>query len=135
MKLLILVLVLIVHQHDHSHPNPVSTPNQVVTTDGGVLKYYDTACYGTDGTDCDIIVEKYKDDALQWKTVIGGNSWDYAEAVLEVEDGYFVLGITGSYGVGNNDVYLTKLDLEGKEEWFRTYDGFLNDYGRTITPS
>ena len=27
------------------------------------------------------------------------------------EDGYFVLGQTGYYGVGNHDVYLTKLDL------------------------
>ena len=105
------------------------------TSDGGYLKYYDTNCYGSDGTDCDIIVLKYLNDNIQWKTTIGGNSWDYVEDILELEDGYFVLGQTGSYGVGNNDVYLTKLDLMGNELWFRTYGDSLNDYGREITPS
>ena len=59
---------------------------------------------------------------------------DYVEDILEVEDGYLVLGQTGSYGVGNNDVYLTKLDLLGNELWFKTYSDSLNDYGRVITP-
>ena len=105
------------------------------TSDGGYIKYYDTNCYGSDGTDCDIIVLKYLNDNIQWKTTIGGNSWDYVEDILEVEDGYLVLGQTGSYGVGNNDVYLTKLDLMGNELWFKTYGDSLNDYGRVITPS
>ena len=105
------------------------------TKDGGSVKYYDTDCYGSDGTDCDIVVEKYLNNELQWKTVIGGNSWDYVEDIIEVEDGFLVLGNTGSYGVGNNDVYLTKLDLNGNKKWFRTYGGFFNDYGRKIRPS
>ena len=105
------------------------------TSDGGYIKYYDTNCYGSDGTDCDIIVLKYLNDNIQWKTTIGGNSWDYVEDILEVKDGYLVLGQTGSYGVGNNDVYLTKLDLLGNELWFKTYGDSLNDYGRVITPS
>lgn len=29
------------------------------TEDGGLIKYYDTECYGSDGTNCDIVVEKY----------------------------------------------------------------------------
>ena len=74
-------------------------------------------------------------DRVQWETKIGGNSWDYVEDILEVGDGYLVLGQTSSYGVGNNDVYLTKLDLMGNELWFRTYGDFLNDYGRLILPS
>jgi len=74
-------------------------------------------------------------DRVQWETKIGGNSWDYVEDILEVDDGYLVLGQTSSYGVGNNDVYLTKLDLMGNELWFRTHGDFLNDYGRLILPS
>ncbi len=120
-------------------PPPVDYWKQVYqelnTSDGGYLKYYDTNCYGSDGTDCDIIVLKYLNDNIQWKTTIGGNSWDYVEDILELEDGYFVLGQTGSYGVGNNDVYLTKLDLMGNELWFRTYGDSLNDYGREIAVS
>lgn len=108
---------------------------ELKTKDGGLVKYYDTECYGSDGTNCDIVVEKYLNNQLKWKTVIGGNSWDYVEDVIEVEDGFLVLGNTGSFGVGNNDVYLTKLDLNGNEKWYRTYGGFFNDYGRKIRSS
>ena len=105
------------------------------TSDGGHIKYYDTNCYGSDGKDCDIVVIKHLNDRVQWETKIGGNSWDYVEDILEVDNGYLVLGQTSSYGVGNNDVYLTKLDLMGNELWFRTHGDFLNDYGRLILPS
>ena len=126
MIILALFLALIANPHNS---------NEKATSDGGKIIFYDTDCYGSDGTDCDIIVEKYLGDKLEWSAKVGGNSWDYAEDVLEVEDGYLVLGNTGSYGIGNNDVYLTKLDRIGNELWFRTYGGFFNDYGRTITPS
>jgi len=120
-------------------PSPTDYSKQVYqelnTSDGGHIKYYDTNCYGSDGKDCDIIVIKHLNDRVQWETKIGGNSWDYVEDILEVDDGYLVLGQTSSYGVGNNDVYLTKLDLMGNELWFRTYGDFLNDYGRLILPS
>lgn len=126
MKFLISLLLVAFIPNDYEELN---------TSDGGIIKYYHTDCYGSDGTNCDIIIEKYINGELQWKTIVGGNSWDYVEDVLEVKDGFLVLGNTGSYGVGNNDVYLTKLDLEGNEKWFRTYGGFFNDYGRTIKPS
>jgi hypothetical protein len=130
MKILLLTFWLII--------NP--SKQEIATTDGGKIKFYNTECYTKDGVSdgsiCDIILEKYTDSGkLEWKTKIGGNSWDYVEAVLEVANGYLVLGNTSSYGVGNLDVYLTKLDANGKEQWFRTYGGFFNDYGRTIAPS
>ena len=113
-----------------------STENSISTSDGGSLKYYNIECYGNNGKKCDIIIEKYSvDKKLVWKTKIGGASWDYVEDVLEIEDGFLVLGNTSSYGKGNLDVYVTKLNLEGTEKWFRTYGGFFNDYGRTIEPS
>ena len=111
MIILALFLALIANPHNS---------NEKATSDGGKIIFYDTDCYGSDGTDCDIIVEKYLGEKLEWSAKVGGNSWDYAEDVLEVEDGYLVLGNTGSYGIGNNDVYLTKLDRKGNELWFRT---------------
>jgi hypothetical protein len=30
---------------------------------------------------------------------------------------------------------VVKLDPHGKEQWFRTYGAFFNEYGRTIAPS
>ncbi len=113
-----------------------STEKSISTSDGGTLKYYNIECYSDNGEKCDIIIEKYSiDKKLIWKTIIGGTSWDYVEDVLEIEDGFLVLGNTSSYGNGNLDIYVTKLNLEGTEKWFRTYGGFFNDYGRTIEPS
>lgn len=31
---------------------------EMLTSDGGKIKFYETDCYGSDGSDCDIIVEK-----------------------------------------------------------------------------
>ena len=113
--------------------NPTTS---IETSDGGVLHYYNEGCLPADGSSCDIVIEKFtKGNDLEWKSIIGGNSWDYIESVLEIEDGFLVLGNTSSYGNGNLDVYLTKLDRNGKEQWFNTYGAFFNDYGRTITPS
>jgi len=72
--------------------------NEMITSDGGKINFYDTDCYGSDGTDCDIVVEKYLGERLEWSAKIGGNSWDYVGDVLEVENGFLVLGSTGSYG-------------------------------------
>ncbi|MDA9883609.1 helix-turn-helix domain-containing protein [Flavobacteriaceae bacterium] len=136
---LTVIMYYFIYEEPIQPPPPVDYWSQVYkelkTSDGGYVKYYDTNCYGSDGTDCDIIILKYLDDNIQWKTTIGGNSWDYVEDIIELEDGYFVLGQTGSYGVGNNDVYLTKLDLIGNELWFKTYGNPLNDYGRVIAKS
>ena len=74
-----------------------STENSISTSDGGSLKYYNIECYGNNGKKCDIIIEKYSvDKKLVWKTKIGGDSWDYVEDVLEIEDGFLVLGNTSS---------------------------------------
>lgn len=113
-----------------------ASEKSISTTDGGTLKFYNVECYSDNGEKCDIIIEKYtKKNTLHWKARIGGSSWDYVESVLEVEDGFLVLGNTSSYGKGNLDVYVTKLSKDGKEQWFRTYGGFFNDYGRSIEPS
>lgn len=114
-----------------------SSPNNTITTkDGGSLHYYNQGCLPADGSTCDIVIEKFtKTKELEWKTIVGGNSWDYIEMVLETEDGFIVLGNTSSYGQGNLDVYVTKLSPQGEQEWFKTYGGFFNDYGRTIAAS
>ena len=113
-----------------------TTEQSIDTKDGGKLKFYNEGCLSNNGENCDIIIEKYDtSQKLSWKAAVGGSSWDYVEDVIEVADGFLVLGNTSSYGQGNLDVYVVKLDPEGKEQWFRTYGAFFNEYGRTIAPS
>ncbi len=45
---------------------------------------------------------------------------------------YIVAGSTSSYGAGNTDVYLVKVDSMGFPIWEKTFGGFNNDVGRSV---
>ncbi|MBA3681472.1 MAG: T9SS type A sorting domain-containing protein [Bacteroidetes bacterium] len=45
---------------------------------------------------------------------------------------YIVSGSTSSYGAGNTDVYLVKVDSMGFPIWEKTFGGFGNDVGRSV---
>tara|TARA_Y100000034_G_scaffold105927_1_gene134079 strand:- start:434568 stop:436637 length:2070 start_codon:yes stop_codon:yes gene_type:complete len=64
-----------------------------------------------------------------WSKIYGGSSYDKASSILETEDGYLIIGSTSSYGVGNYDMFVIKVDKKGKQLWQKTYGKFNNDYG------
>ncbi len=64
-----------------------------------------------------------------WSKIYGGSSYDKASSILETKDGYLIIGSTSSYGVGNYDMYVIKVDKKGKQLWQKTYGKFNNDYG------
>ena len=54
-------------------------------------------------------------------------------SIIQTSDGgYAIAGRTGSYGAGNYDVYVIKLDNSGNLSWTRTIGGANADYGRSI---
>jgi hypothetical protein len=63
-----------------------------------------------------------------WTRRLGGNSIDAAKSVHETEDGFIIGGQTRSYGAGNDDFYLVKLDADGELLWSRTYGGSGYDW-------
>ncbi|MEO1449030.1 MAG: hypothetical protein AAFV07_05845 [Bacteroidota bacterium] len=68
-----------------------------------------------------------------WSKTYGGSAWDRGADIQPTRDGgYILLGSTSSYGVGNYDVFLLKLDHEGEVEWQQTYGAFHNDYGFSV---
>ena len=46
-----------------------------------------------------------------------------------------LLGSTSSFGAGNYDILLIKVDASGKQLWQQTYGGFFNEYGEKISLS
>ncbi len=71
---------------------------------------------------------------VQWQKVYGNSSNnDFASAIQQTTDGGFVLaGSTYSYGAGNGDVWLLKLDANGNIQWQKTYGGTGNEEADSI---
>lgn len=73
---------------------------------------------------------------IQLQKTYGGTSYDKASAVLSISDGgYLLLGSTSSFGAGNYDILLIRVDASGKQLWQQTYGGFFNEYGEKISLS
>jgi len=69
----------------------------------------------------------------QWNRTFGSDGCEYAASVQQTSDGGYILtGRTNSYSVGEADAWLIKTDLEGNEEWNRTFVGIYYDYGYSV---
>ena len=67
-----------------------------------------------------------------WQQTYGGTGVDLSRSLVNTGDGYIMVGNTSSYGSGNNDVFVIKVNLEGTQEWSNTYGGGGTDIGRAI---
>ncbi|MBN8680699.1 MAG: T9SS type A sorting domain-containing protein [Chitinophagales bacterium] len=79
---------------------------------------------------------------IEWTRILGGSGHDDGSDIIQTYDGgYAVFGQSRSMDMdvsdnhGNYDLWLVKLDLEGKLVWERSYGGTNEDYGRSIIQS
>lgn len=80
-------------------------------------------------TSYDIVLTK-TDSAgnLIWQNYYGGQDWDFAYSMSKTQDsGYVIAGETYSYGAGQNDGYLLKINSSGDTLWTNTYGGINED--------
>jgi len=78
-----------------------------------------------------------KTDAMgneQWNTSFGDIDYiDLFESVQQTTDGGYILGgYTKSYGAGDHDFWLVKIDASGTEQWNTTYGGQYVDRCRAV---
>ena len=65
--------------------------------------------------------------------MFGGDESDEGNSVQQTTDGgYIVLGTTRSYGNGESDILLVKIDNVGNEEWRKTFGGINKDIGNSV---
>ncbi|MDA9564258.1 T9SS type A sorting domain-containing protein [Flavobacteriales bacterium] len=68
-----------------------------------------------------------------FRHVYGGQGDDFGQSIKATPDGgYIITGSTGSYGYGQSDVYVLKIDSIGQFEWSKSYGGSNIDWGYDI---
>ncbi|MEO6902222.1 MAG: T9SS type A sorting domain-containing protein [Bacteroidia bacterium] len=102
------------------------------TADSGLIMAGYTNSFGNGGYDMYV----NKTDALgnvTWSKTYGGTNWDFAYSIQQTTDGgYIIAGGTSSYGNGNEDMYLVKINAKGDTSWTKTYGGSEDDEARSV---
>lgn len=131
MKLIYTNLILALTIMCHSAYAQVPKDKQIDLADGGKITMFTT--YPVDDN-TDIILSRTNELGNEvWVGRYGGKSWDKSADFAKTKDGgYIIVGSTSSYGKGNYDIYLIKVDGKGKKEWQKTFGGFYNEYGKTV---
>jgi predicted secreted protein len=98
------------------------------TLDGGFVIAGFTNSYGVGASDC-WILKLDTDGNVIWQKGYGGAYYDEANSIqLTSDSGFIVAGRTQSYGNGEYDCWILKLDANGDVVWQKTYGG--SDYDR-----
>jgi hypothetical protein len=95
----------------------------IQTSDGGYAIIGFTESFGAGALDV-WLLKLAADGSIQWQKTYGGSADDEAVSVQETLDGgYVVAGETRSFGEGDWDIWVLKLDSVGTVEWQHTYGG------------
>ena len=104
----------------------------VEVSDGGNIMVGYTDAYGNGKNDIWLIKTDFTGEK-EWSNVYGGSKDDYGWGVAESPDkGFVIVGETFSYGNGQSDVYLFKVDSLGNKIWENTFGGIAEDVGYSI---
>jgi hypothetical protein len=103
------------------------------TSDGGYALVGYTTSAGAGGEDV-YVIKLDAGGSVIWARTYGGAGSDEGRAICQSGDGGFVIaGRTASYGSGESDVYLLKLDADGDTVWTRVYGGAEYDWSEGVS--
>jgi hypothetical protein len=84
------------------------------TSDGGYVVTGETHSFGAGGGDV-WVLKLNSDGTIAWQKTYGGNGSDTAHSIQQTLDGgYIVAGETDSFGAGDVDFWIIKLDVNGE---------------------
>jgi hypothetical protein len=109
--------------HTYGGTGVDDTVSMVKTSDNGYALVGYTRSFGAGGTDF-WLVKVDLDGVMQWNKTYGGLNDDSAHSVVQTSDGgYALAGFTYSFGSGDKDFWLVKVDSSGNTEWNKTFGG------------
>lgn len=105
---------------------------EVVPDTSGYICLGYTKSFGAGAEDFYLVKTDTAGDTI-WTRTYGGTDVEIGQYVEPLVDGGFILtGSTKSYGAGDYDVYLVKIDSVGDTLWTRTYGGSGEDEGYEV---
>jgi hypothetical protein len=104
----------------------------IQTSDGGYVIAGVTQSFGAGKWDV-YVVKLDANGNLQWTRTIGGPGDEIGQSLIQTSDGgYAIAGSTTSFGAGEGDVYVVKLDAYGNLQWTKTIGGKNKDEGLSL---
>jgi hypothetical protein len=102
------------------------------TKDGGFIVAGYTKSSGNGDADAWVIKLDGGGNKL-WDRTFGGPQEDWAKAVQQTQDGGFIVaGYTKSFGNGDADAWVIKLDGSGNKVWEKTFGGPQEDWANAV---
>ncbi len=104
----------------------------IQTSDGGYAIAGVTQSFGAGKWDV-YVVKLDANGNLQWTRTIGGPGDEIGFSLIQTSDGgYAIAGYTESFGAGEKDVYVVKLDAKGNLQWTKTIGGPVVEDGSSL---
>ncbi len=108
-------------------------PSSVVqTSDGGYAVAGRTNSFGAGSNDIWVIRLNSSGDLVWSKTYGGVNTDDARQIITTADGGFIVVGDTLSFGTGDWDAWLLKLNADGTISWQKTYGRNTLDQGFSV---
>jgi uncharacterized delta-60 repeat protein len=101
------------------------------TGDGGYIVAGYTYSFGAGNSDF-WVLKLDSNGTVDWERRYGGAEADSATSIQQTSDGYIVAGATYSFGAGNMDFWVLKLNSSGTPSWAKTYGGASGDGAYSI---
>jgi len=102
------------------------------TAEGGYVVAGYTTSFGAGPIDA-WVLKLNSTGGVTWQKTYGGTSNDQASSVQQTADGgYVVAGRTGSFGAGDYDFWVLKLNSTGGVTWQKTYGGSGDDEAYSV---
>jgi len=102
------------------------------TRDGGYAAVGYTSSYGYGEVNA-YLVKMHSNGEAEWSKTYGGTGDNFGRDIIQTPDnGYAIAGYTNSYGAGDNNMWVVKVDSSGVEKWNKYYGTSGNDQAYSI---
>jgi hypothetical protein len=102
------------------------------TQDSGYIVAGTTSSFGAGNGDI-VLMKLTRAGELTWQKAYGGTGTEIAKSIRQTQDGgYIVAGQTSSFGAGDYNLWVMKLNSSGEVTWEKRYGGPRDDYAGSI---